>query len=152
MDHPELVQRIRDELASNEPPRDILVELVRMVDTVFVARRGPQAVRRVIAEMVCTLGEALDGGGGGIGRTTAAARRYLERPEAERWGALYEAATMTYPFGPGEGCLALVELGGHGARGAGCASGVGFIASTGLDDALVVELLRAYFAAEQADA
>lgn len=149
MDHAELVRRVRRQLAAPSPPRDLLVEVVRTVDLAYRAPRGSQAAQRVIAAMVCALGEALadDDGHGGIAMTTAAARRYLEAPSDDSWGALFEAATMTYPFGPGDGCLALDELGGHGARGAGCASGVGFIAMTGLDDAHVVELLTVLFGA-----
>ena len=51
--------------------------------------------------------------------TADAARAFVASPTAERWDVFEAASTASYPFGPGDGCLAVDELGGHGARGAG---------------------------------
>jgi hypothetical protein len=59
--------------------------------------------------------------------TTRAAREYALHPTEENDNAFFEAATDSFPFGPGDGCLAVEELGGHETRGAGCGSGAGFI-------------------------
>ncbi|MGZ6086110.1 MAG: hypothetical protein ACXWUG_18270 [Polyangiales bacterium] len=56
-----------------------------------------------------------------IDRTMRAAHAFLERPCEETYGALQVAATDSYPFGPGDGCLAVPET---GVDGCGCTSGV----------------------------
>ncbi len=66
-----------------------------------------------------------------IENTRQAAAAWLRQPDEERWGQVFSAASASYPFGPGEGCHAVEELGGHGAPGSGCSSGIGWAWSLG---------------------
>ena len=78
-------------------------------------------------------------GNGGLSSTS----RFplLEHPDEAHWDELFAAATATYPFGPGDGCHAVAALGGHGAPGSGCTSGIGFLDSLA-GAAKVLEALR----------
>ncbi len=63
-----------------------------------------------------------------VATTRRAAERFLSAPNEMTRAAYFRAATSSYPFGPGDGCFAVPELGQHGTPGAGCAGGVGTIA------------------------
>jgi hypothetical protein len=76
-----------------------------------------------IAPLLTTAGYAWDGL---VEATARAAGAYIKSPTEVHWTAFMEASTNSYPFGPGDGCLAVDELGGHGTPGAGD-HGAGFI-------------------------
>lgn len=58
--------------------------------------------------------------------TIQAAERYCLEPTEERFDSYFKAATASYPFGAGEGCYAVSELGYAGCEaGSGCISGAG---------------------------
>ena len=44
----------------------------------------------------------------------------------------FDAATKSYPFGPGDGCYDIVTGSDHGAPGSGCRSGAGTLLGIGL--------------------
>jgi hypothetical protein len=58
--------------------------------------------------------------------TIKAAEAYLLAPTDETFAGYFSAATNSYPFGAGEGCYAIRELGYPGCEpGSGCMSGAG---------------------------
>jgi hypothetical protein len=133
-------------LATPAEPKARIVALVYCVDSAFeqAAQSGKneateQFVLEFIAQAVVSLATAMPTSPG-IEATRDAAATYLHTPTEEHWDALFQAATASYPFGPGEGCLALDELGGHDAPGSGCTSGVGFIYRIGAET--VIQLLK----------
>ena len=63
--------------------------------------------------------------------TGDAAAAFVGTPCEQSEEAFQDAAAASYPFGPGDGCLAVAQLGGHGTPGAGCASGAGFLWDVG---------------------
>ncbi|NBD36857.1 MAG: hypothetical protein GVY30_12785 [Chloroflexi bacterium] len=78
--------------------------------------------------------------------TIEAAEAYVLAPTDEHFERYVIAATNSYPFGSGEGCYAIAELGYEGcALGSGCGSGAGSLGSFAaeLGDAVVMELIAA---------
>lgn len=103
--------------------RGYLFDLVRRLDEEMGADVGAAHVTFVRALVA---GGALLASMPTIERTMRAARAFLERPCDETYGALQIAATDSYPYGPGDGCLSVPETGVEGcARGSGCTSGSG---------------------------
>lgn len=78
-----------------------------------------------------------------VQRTLKAAADYLQDQGEPRWSDFVKSSTMSYPFGPGDGCFGIKEL-GHGpcGPGSGCRSGIGFLFSVSRDRARVQECLR----------
>jgi hypothetical protein len=151
-----LLRRLDD---PSTAPAQRLLDVVRMLDLALVAADAVgddvswahQAVARAVIALA-PLVPASDP----IASTTAAALDYATAPSSDAWSALVAAATDSYPFGPGDGCLAVDELGGHGVAGAGD-RGPGFVWSVaqecGVDSVCV--LLRdaiATWVEESADA
>ena len=60
-----------------------------------------------------------------IDATAAAASAYLSEPSDARWSEFFRCASMSYPFGPGEGCHSMQS--GECGLGSGCRSGAGFV-------------------------
>jgi len=137
------------------PARDALLALVRCLDLAIedAVRADDAEVEALVCAMLAHAAVALaplmipaGQAHPPIERTARAAAGYLASPGEDRWDAFVAAATSSYPFGPGDGCLAVAELGGHGAPGAGD-HGAGFVwiaaAQIGADrarDALRAEL------------
>ncbi|MEJ7599915.1 MAG: hypothetical protein WKG01_18560 [Kofleriaceae bacterium] len=126
---------LRQCLADPVPARQRLLALIRAVDLAHDSLRTGNAdieplVQQVLARAAVTIAplfttasEPMDVG---IAATAVAARAYLASPSEDRWSTFEQAATDSYPFGPGDGCLAIDELGGCGQPGAGD-HGAGFI-------------------------
>jgi hypothetical protein len=58
--------------------------------------------------------------------TIETAKAYVLEPTEEHYARYFMAATNSYPFGSGDGCYAVVELGyGKCDAGSGCVSGAG---------------------------
>jgi hypothetical protein len=57
--------------------------------------------------------------------TVARADEYAEHPTEDAYRAYADAATASYPFGAGEGCHRVPELGAECCPGSGCRSGAG---------------------------
>lgn len=75
--------------------------------------------------------------------TLKSAENYVLHPSEENWDIMGGDATMSYPFGPGDGCFSLRDSGvAHGQPGDGCSSGAGSLASVGINPERVMELLR----------
>ena len=61
-----------------------------------------------------------------IEQTMTAARLFAVDPTEDNYDELFWAATDSYPFGPGDGCLAVPETSADNCeRGSGCSSGSG---------------------------
>lgn len=161
IDRATLRRRVLEGLESEGSPRERLIGLVHLLDGVVEAhlRRGAyddpvvHSVQGILAHAVVATGDALlaaiaPEARANVTATIEAARAFTEAPSESAWDVLFDAATHSYPFGPGEGCHALRELGGHGAFGAGCVSGAGFLDAVAsvLGDAAVMTTLREHLA------
>lgn len=133
-----LPHRIQAHLGDPAPSRDTLLELVRLLD---LARRQAlgerddatlafvdEAVARMVMVGAPFYLEAYPRAQARATATLRAAERFVAAPSESTRAAYLRAATSSYPFGPGDGCFAVPELGDHGTPGAGCAGGVGCIA------------------------
>lgn len=121
-------------LESAEPGRGTVLAIVRLLDLAW--RGDAPGARALIDEAVCRMliagaplyVEAYPRAQPAAERTLSAARAFVATPGEAQRTALFRAATNSYPFGPGDGCFAVSELGTHGTPGAGCAGGVGCLA------------------------
>lgn len=114
-----------------------LHELIRRVDLAYTAavhrRSGDveasvlQFVRLLLARATVATAELIDPIEEWCTRTRRAAARFVREASDENYALLEDEATNTYPFGPGDGCLAVRALGTHSTPGAGCLSRVGFL-------------------------
>lgn len=103
-----------------------------------------------LARAVAALGPLLIekqrlGEGHPVRRTLAACLAFIEAPNEQTWSFYFDAATDSYPFGPGDGCHCLLPSERHGERGGGCISGAGTLMSIAHEvgmDAAVAELRR----------
>jgi hypothetical protein len=141
-------------LEAEADARAVVLDLVRRLDLAHLGAPGSdtgdaimELVALVLARAACVLGPELAAKVSPrerIDATVVAARAYVDAPSEETHTAFFRAATQSYPFGPGDGCLAARELGGHGTPGAGCASGSGFLAGTAawIGDAAALACLR----------
>lgn len=117
------------ELLSRElPPRELILELVRWLDVRIAAE--PDSLERELLVRAFLAAGALLPPMPTLAETLEAARAFLVEPTEARYDALTTAATNSYPFGPGDGCFAIRELGRVGCEpGSGCRSGAGCLAS-----------------------
>ncbi|MCB9566098.1 MAG: hypothetical protein H6710_02585 [Myxococcales bacterium] len=129
-----LRQQLRALLDADTPAPELLLQLVRDLDLAW--RAGDSATHRFIDEALARMlvaGAPLFLAAYPRARerasaTLQAAEQFIAEPSDENHAAFFRAATDSYPFGPGDGCFAVPELGSHGTPGAGCAGGVGSIA------------------------
>ena len=108
-------------------PEEWLLRAIQLLD--LLSDQDRRLVRLVSAGMIRISAEtyALKTATDAARETRTAAARYLEQPGEDAWDAVYRTATASFPFGPGEGCHAVTALGGHGASGSGCRSGIGWL-------------------------
>jgi hypothetical protein len=112
---------------SQSDSRTTVLELVRWLDLRYAADR--EAAQALYAPLLVAVSPLLPDKPH-IARTVAAAGQYASAPSEEHWAELFRAATSSYPFGPGEGCYCIDELGVQGCGpGSGCRSGAGSFAS-----------------------
>lgn len=133
-----LRHQLQAHLGAPAPDRDTLLELVRLLDLALreATAKRDDATLAFIDEAVARMVVAgapfyLDAYPRARTRATAtlqAAERFVAAPSESTRAAYTRAATSSYPFGPGDGCFAVPELGDHGTPGAGCAGGVGCVA------------------------
>lgn len=84
-----------------------------------------QALTRMIAAAGRLLLAGLPGlAGEGVSRTVVAAEAYASEPGEDSFVAYFEAATGSYPYGAGDGCLSMDSGAGCG-PGTGCRTGAG---------------------------
>jgi hypothetical protein len=113
-------------LESSLAPRALLLALVRLIDLAVVAAQGERSFADIaLARAVSAAGRASQTAAPIDGVLEAAEAFALDPTEATHT-AYQAAATSAYPFGPGDGCLAVPELGEEGCGpGSGCVSGAG---------------------------
>lgn len=79
-----------------------------------------------------------------VRETIQAAEQYVMKPTEDNFSRYVQAATDSYPFGSGDGCLAVAELGYRGCEvGSGCRSGSGSLNSLAaqLGDEVVMQAI-----------
>lgn len=103
--------------------------LLTQIQRLDTDARGNDAHCRASAAMAVAFGPAMaiQYGNPGIHKVVAASQAWLNAPSDEHWTDIYHAATMTYAFGPGEGCHSVPELGGGCREGSGCRTGIGWL-------------------------
>ena len=124
-----------------------LLPFIEWWDLFFLEHRGSceTLLREGIVRMTLALGEVVAvKPGSPVERTLSAAAAYLVEPGEQSWSEFVKTSTNSYPFGPGDGCFGIEEL-GHGScgPGSGCRSGIGFLYFVSRDRARVRECLRA---------
>ena len=131
------------------PSRASLLQFISRLDQECIASEDVASLpNQILARAVVALGYKLLHTQGAIEtiiETIKSAENYALNPTEQNWDLLFHCATMSYPFGPGDGCLSIPEL-GNGATcrpGSGCISGAGTLASLGLDDAAVFATIAA---------
>ena len=79
-------------------------------------------------------------------KTIKAGEKFALNPSTENWAEFFACATMSYPFGPGDGCFSIIEV--EDVRdsspckpGSGCISGAGNLGCQGLDEAKVMKAI-----------
>lgn len=120
---------VASELVSRELlPRQFVLELVRWLD-LRIGAEADGLERELLVHALLAAGPLLPPSPA-IDETLRAARAFAVEPTEARYDALTAAATSSYPFGPGDGCFAVRELGYVGCEpGSGCRSGAGCLAS-----------------------
>ncbi len=117
-------------LSPEKDPKSFLLELVAWLDHRLSVTPPESLEHQLFVRAVIAQGRLLEHDlESGIGDTMAKARAYAAEPTETRYGDLLGAATMSYPFGPGDGCLAVQELGSCRDLGSGCRSGSGTLVS-----------------------
>ena len=76
-------------------------------------------------------------------KTIKSGENYAMNPTEQQWDQFFDCATMSFPFGPGEGCYSIPELknGPSCNPGSGCISGAGSLACLGLNEVEVMTTL-----------
>lgn len=108
--------------------------LVEALDLGIAAGRRHGIAQQALARAVAAIGPPVlahwDGGlrASRVRATLAAAGAYARDPAEETGLALAVCATASFPYGPGDGCLAITGL-DHCDPGSGCSSGAGTLHS-----------------------
>ncbi len=100
---------------------------------------------QLLARCVIALGHFINpqlGNLASISKTIQAAETYVLNPQDLSYRQYQNAATNSYPFGPGDGCFHLAETGYNGCEpGTGCRSGSGCLLSHQFDAAEVMAVI-----------
>jgi hypothetical protein len=122
--------------------RESLLDLINWLDNECIATKDSSSLPyQILARSIVALGYKLLNNLGNIEtilNTIKAGETYALNPSEQNWDMFCEWATMSYPFGPGDGCFCIKELGDSCKPGSGCISGSGSLASQELDDAEVM--------------
>ncbi len=138
-DSADLASRLIGHLHSHAADdRQWLLDLVQQIDLAFLADESDQLdafFDMLLAKATVALGmliqEVDPEATSTIAATTSAARHYVSDPTEENDLQFWDAATNSFPFGPGDGCYGISELGGHCEAGGGCHSCAGFLWEVG---------------------
>lgn len=135
-----------------EPSRDTLLAWVRHLDWHCGSDTDLWSIpRQLVAQSTLALGNLLlESIAQGtpmeerINTTMMALRSLVDASSEEKHSAYFRAATASYPFGAGEGCFAISELGVEQCgRGSGCRSGAGTLLCFPVDEPkLMSEIAR----------
>jgi hypothetical protein len=126
-----LATELRELLRQPRSARAFLFELVRWLDlrthaaAIRLADEPDALTKRALARALVAAG-ALREPSLTTDRTLQAAREYADDPTEAHWAVLQQRATASYPFGPGDGCYRVPDLGVPDCGpGSGCSSGAG---------------------------
>lgn len=132
------------ELISAPPSKESLLQLISWLDTECFGAPLVSLPRQILARTVIAIGYRLIDkfGLATIKATTESAEIFALEPTLESFDAYLRAATHSYPFGSGDGCYAIHEIGFAGCEpGSGCSSGSGCLYSSGLEDVFVMQCI-----------
>lgn len=124
------------ELLSVQPSRQALITLISWLDWEYCTRWESSSVSlpmQILARAVIAIGYELlqKRDGETIRRTIQAAEEFALEPQMDRYEIFQNAATNSYPFGPGDGCYAVPTEKYSGCEpGSGCISGAGCLFHT----------------------
>jgi len=128
---------------------DSVLPFIEWLDTVYAKSYSDheRLLRESLVRLTVAVGETLIvEPGAAIEKTVATASHFLREPSPPNWRSFFNASTNSYPFGPGEGCYGVEEL-GHGTCGvgSGCRSGVGFLYFCSAERMRILEAARSAF-------
>jgi len=146
MTHATFFGELQELLAAPSPAKEFVLDLIRWLDRHEAPEETSLNTQTLIRAFVAC-GSSLEHLPT-VACTLRAAREFIAEPTEAQWDALLRAATDSYPFGPGDGCFAIAEIGYTRCEpGSGCRSGAGTLAciahEVGYDavaDAVRVEL------------
>lgn len=133
----DLIRQTAVEKLSAPPSKKGLLEFISWIDREWV--RGFSAVgmpQQILARAVIAVGYELakQEVPPTVRATLHAAEAYVLDPSEERYADYTKLATASYPFGSGDGCYAISEIGIEGCQpGSGCISGAGSLLSMSID-------------------
>ncbi|MFN8445839.1 MAG: hypothetical protein U0175_33925 [Caldilineaceae bacterium] len=140
----ELQRQRAIELISASPSKESLLRLISWLDTECFGSPLVSLPRQILARAVIAIGYRLIDKLGlpTIKATTEAAEFFALEPTPESFDVYLRAATNSYPFGAGDGCYAIHEIGFAGCEpGSGCSSGSGCLYSSGLENDFVMQCI-----------
>ena len=140
------IRRIALEKILSPPSRESLLELIRWLDQVCAGPSVDSLQQQILARAIIAAGHKLleKRPLPNIRATIEAAEAYVLAPTEEHFDLYFTAATASYPFGSGEGCYAVADLGYPNCEpGSGCTSGAGSLDSIAaeLGDEVVMRAL-----------
>jgi hypothetical protein len=134
--------------------KDALLDLIRWLDLECAGAAPESLPQQILTRAIVAAGFALAQkrnfpATAPAMRTIDAAAQYCLAPTEHYFDCYFEAATASYPFGAGDGCYAIDELGYASCEpGSGCRSGAGSLYQMALDlsvdavwQALTLELI-----------
>lgn len=133
------------ELLSANPSKEALLNLISWLDLECCQAPLTSLPQQILARVVVALGYVLNEklGYETIAHTVRAAERFALEPTIANFESYQKAATNSYPFGPGDGCYAVPETGYNRCEpGSGCRSGSGCLYLSGMDESVVIEVIR----------
>jgi hypothetical protein len=138
-------EELANRLAGSKPSREFLVDLASWLEREIGVDGPPDSLGyQALARAIIAAGRAC-GYKGTAGTTLGAGMAFAIEPTEENWDAFAAAATVSFPFGPGDGCHHIddVEF-EHGELGGGCVTGAGCLVSMadGGDPDAVAEAVR----------
>ncbi len=130
------------ELLSATPSKEALLTLISWLDVACAEAPLTSLPRQILARAVVAVGYVLyeKFGYETIAQTIQAAEGFALAPTLDNFAAYQNAATNSYPFGPGDGCYAIAATGYAGCEpGSGCRSGAGCLYLVELGEIVVME-------------
>lgn len=126
-----VIKQIAIEKLSSAPSQELLFELIRWLDLACSEESLDSLPMQILTRSVIAAGRGLVKkraypGNHPVVKTLQAAEAYNLLPTEVTFDRYFYAATNSYPFGTGDGCYVVNELGYAGCElGSGCTSGAG---------------------------